>query len=99
MSLIECEWELMRRQSKKTKKLVLGLTDDLKVSDLTDHRIGVHLTHVVAAVFLLHTVDVQQPCFGVVVRYTEAWHPGDDMSMYCQDHLTIYVNPCDLQAK
>lgn len=69
------------------------LTNDLQVSDLTDHRVGVDLAHVVAAVLLLDLAHVQQPGHGIVVGDAEPCQPRDHVPVYRQDHLAIDVDP------
>lgn len=60
---------------------------------MADHRIGVDLAHVVAAVFLLHLADMKQPGHGVVVGYREPRQPRDHVPVDGQDHLPVDVDP------
>lgn len=72
------------------------LTDHLQVTDLTDHRVGVHLAHVNALVGRPHAVDVQQPRFLAVVRHAKPRYPGDHVLVHGQYHLSVDVNPSHL---
>lgn len=42
------------------------LTDNLQIADLTDHRIRINLTHIVASIVLMSLTYMQHPCVRIV---------------------------------
>jgi len=71
------------------------LTNHLQIANLANHRIGVHLAHVIATIILMCLIYVQQPRV-VRVGNTVPWYTRYNMSMYGEYHLAIYVYPGDL---
>jgi hypothetical protein len=76
-----------------------GPTYDLEVSHLADHGVGVHLTHVIAAVLLMSATHMQQPRLLVVMGHAEPWHSCDHVAMNREDHLSINMDPRYLSGK
>jgi len=64
---------------------------------LANHRVGVDLAHIVAAIVLMSLIHVQQPR---VVRVGDAIsrYPRYHMPVDGQYHLPVYVNPGNLQS-
>lgn len=85
--------DLTLRSNKNT------LTNNLQISDLADHGVGVNLAHVVAPILLLHLTHVQQPGHGVVVRDAEPCQSRDHVPVDRKDHLPVDMDPCHLRTK
>lgn len=79
------------------KKRARVLTDHLQVPLSTSHRVRVHLTHVPAAVFLVHVSDVQIPRPVIVVGQGHPGILGDDVVVNGQDRLSVHSDPRDLR--
>lgn len=95
------EWKLINRYSREKIHNIVevsALTDHLQITDLTDHRVGVNLTHVNALVRRSHAVDVQHPHILAIVRHAESGYSGDHMFVHCNYHLPINVDPGNLQV-
>lgn len=66
---------------------------------LTDHRIGVDLTHVLATIFLLDVLYMQIPRRIIGMGY---WHPGvvrDHVVVYSLDGFGVSLHPAHLKTK
>lgn len=63
------------------------------------HGIRVHLTHVPAAIRLLHLSDVQIPAAVVVVRQHDARILCDDVVVDAEDGLRVDAHPSDLERR
>ena len=74
-------------------------TDDVNVADLADHRLAVDLAHVLPGIFRLDAADVQMPRPLMVVANAETAHPSHHLPVDCEDHLTVEMNPGDLNEK
>ncbi len=71
-------------------------TNDVDMSDLADHRFAVYLTHVSAGIFSLNSTDMKMPSSLMIVTDAESSNSSHYLTVDCQDHLPIEVNPCDL---
>jgi len=60
---------------------------------LTQHRIGVDLTHVVAVVAAADVADVQRPRVQVGVHHRQPVVVGQDQVVHCQDSLVVGFDP------
>ena len=61
----------------------------LKHPDLTDHGLGVDLTHVVTRVIPLHVPDVQLPSVDSVMRHRHPGVVGHHVVVDGQDSLAV----------
>lgn len=68
-------------------------TNDLQVSSLIHHGISVDLTHVFALVRLSDVPYVQVPCLVLGVSDGDAVILGDYVISYCQDGLSVDLQP------
>jgi hypothetical protein len=73
------------------------LTHDLQVPLSTAHGVGVDLTHVPAAVSLVHVLDLQVPGAMVVKRQRDARVLRYHVVMDRQNGLRVHANPRHLQ--
>lgn len=69
------------------------LTDNLKVALPHPHGVGVDLTHVPAAITLLHVLEVKVPGAVVVVRQRDAGVLRDHVVVDGQDGLGVHAHP------
>lgn len=75
------------------------LTVDLDASHLVLHDGRVDLTHVAAAVALLHLADVQVPSAVLVVGERDPGVVGHDAVLQGQDGLGVDLQPPDLRER
>lgn len=61
----------------------------MNVTDLTDHWLAVDLTHVTASIFRLNATNVKVPGALVVVGNAETADSSHNLTVNCQNHLTI----------
>ena len=68
----------------------------VQVAGLGDHGVGVDLAHVVPLVLGLHVPDGEGPGVVAVVDDVEPGDAGDHVAPDGQDHLTVNMNPGNL---
>lgn len=68
-------------------------TNDLKKTHLAYHWIGIYLAHIITPVILLHTVNMKQPCFLIVMRHGKPGYFHDHMLVNSKQHLATNVDP------
>lgn len=69
----------------------------MQVAHLANHRVSVHLAHVVPSVVLLCLTHMKQPRIGVVVADTVAGNAGNNVFVDGQNHLPVDVDPGNLK--
>lgn len=72
------------------------LTDDVEVTDLTLHRVGVDLTHVPATIGLLHLLYMKKPGAVLAVAHAYPMVLRYHVTRYRQYRLRVDAQPCDL---
>lgn len=72
-------------------------TNDLKKTHLAYHRIGIYLAHIITPIILLHTINMKQPCFLIVMRHGKPGYFHDHMFVNSEQHLTTNMDPCHLK--
>jgi len=74
-------------------------TDDLKKAHLAYHWIGIYLAHIITPVVLLHTINMKQPCFLIIMCHGKPGYFHDHMLVNSEQHLATNMDPRHLKTR
>jgi len=71
----------------------------LKKAYLAYHWISIYLAHIITSVILLHTINMKQPCFLIVVWHGKPGYFHNHMFVNSEQHLATNMDPRHLKTK